>query len=85
MAHLETEQFRIPFLDDKNILVADEEQARGTVDHVPVYPTQVVKRALELNASERIRDACEVMGAALHDHLMIGKEAQVSFRSLGYI
>jgi DNA repair protein RadC len=85
IAHLETEQFRIPFLDDKNILVADEEQARGTVDHVPVYPTQVVKRALELNASERIRDACEVMGAALNDHLMIGKEAQASFRSLGYI
>ena len=51
MAHRETEQFRILFLDRKNILIADEEQARGTVDHVPVYPREVMKRALELNAS----------------------------------
>jgi DNA repair protein RadC len=54
MAHRETEQFRILFLDRKNVLVADEEQARGTVDHVPVYPREVVKRALELNASALI-------------------------------
>lgn len=51
MAHRETEQFRIFFLDRKNILIADEEQAKGTVDHVPVYQREVVKRALELNAS----------------------------------
>ncbi|MES2845869.1 MAG: DNA repair protein RadC [Pseudomonadota bacterium] len=51
MAHRETEQFRILFLDRKNVLIADEEQAKGTVDHVPVYPREVVKRALELNAS----------------------------------
>ena len=51
MAHRDTEQFRILFLDRKNILIADEEQAKGTVDHVPVYPREVVKRALELNAS----------------------------------
>lgn len=50
MAHRETEQFRILFLDRKNIIVADEEQAKGTVDHVPVYPREVAKRALELNA-----------------------------------
>lgn len=54
MAHLETEQFRILFLDTKNTLIADEAQARGTVDHVPVYPREVVKRALELNASALI-------------------------------
>ncbi|WP_325166417.1 RadC family protein [Thermohalobaculum xanthum] len=54
MAHRETEQFRILFLDRKNALIADEEQARGTVDHVPVYPREVVKRALELNASALI-------------------------------
>ncbi len=54
MAHRETEQFRILFLDRKNVLIADEEQARGTVDHVPVYPREVVKRALELNASALI-------------------------------
>ena len=54
MAHRETEQFRVLFLDRKNVLIADEEQARGTVDHVPVYPREVVKRALELNASALI-------------------------------
>lgn len=54
MAHRETEQFRILFLDRKNTLIADEEQARGTVDHVPVYPREVLKRALELNASALI-------------------------------
>ena len=51
MAHRDLEHFRILFLDRKNVLIADEEQARGTVDHVPVYPREVVKRALELNAS----------------------------------
>ena len=54
MSHRETEQFRILFLDRKNILIADEEQQKGTVDHVPVYPREVVKRALELNASAMI-------------------------------
>lgn len=51
MAHRETEQFRILFLDQKNVLIADEQQQYGTVDHVPVYPREVAKRALELNAS----------------------------------
>ena len=54
MAHRETEQFRILFLDRKNVLIADEEQQKGTVDHVPVYPREVAKRALELNASALI-------------------------------
>ena len=51
MAHRDTEQFRVLFLDKKNVLTADEAQAKGTVDHVPVYPREVAKRALELNAS----------------------------------
>lgn len=51
MAYRDTEQFRILFLDRKNVLIADEPQAKGTVDHVPVYPREVAKRALELNAS----------------------------------
>lgn len=54
MAHNDIEQFRILFLDRKNVLIADEAQARGTIDHVPVYPREVVKRALELNASALI-------------------------------
>ncbi len=51
MAHETTEQFRLLFLDIKNTLIADEVQQRGTVDHTPVYPREVVKRALELGAT----------------------------------
>ncbi len=54
MAHNPIEQFRILFLDRKNVLIADEVQQKGTVDHTPVYPREVVKRALELNASALI-------------------------------
>jgi DNA repair protein RadC len=78
------------------------------VDHVPVYPREVVKRALELNASalilvhnhpsgdptpsdaditmtEKIRQAASVMGISLHDHLIIGKSRELSFRTMGYL
>ncbi len=51
MAHREIEHFRALFLDQQNTLIADEELARGTVNHVPVYPREVAKRALELGAS----------------------------------
>lgn len=108
MAHRDLEQFRILFLDRKNVLIADEEQQTGTVDHVPVYPREVVKRALELNASAlilvhnhpsgdptpsqadvemtyAIRDAAEVLNIVIHDHLVIGKSATLSFRSEGYL
>jgi DNA repair protein RadC len=50
----ETEEFRLLFLDRKNALIGDERQQRGTVDHTPVYPREVVKRALELGASALI-------------------------------
>ncbi|HZB93784.1 MAG TPA: DNA repair protein RadC [Stellaceae bacterium] len=50
----ETEEFRLLFLDRKNALIRDERQQRGTVDHTPVYPREVVKRALELGASALI-------------------------------
>ncbi|WP_424933981.1 RadC family protein [Amaricoccus macauensis] len=108
MAHRDTEQFRILFLDQKNVLVADEEQAKGTVNHVPVYPREVVKRALELNATaiilvhnhpsgdptpsradvdmtEQIAQACKAIGVVVHDHVIIGKETDSSFRSLGLL
>jgi len=108
MAYRETEQFRILFLDQKNVLIADEEQARGTVNHVPVYPREVAKRALELNATaiilvhnhpsgdptpsradidmtEQISLACEAIGVAIHDHVIVGKETDSSFRSLGLL
>ncbi|MHA7868691.1 MAG: RadC family protein [Salipiger thiooxidans] len=108
MAHRDTEQFRVLFLDRKNVLIADEAQARGTVDHVPVYPREVVKRALELNASalilvhnhpsgdptpsqadidmtEQIQVAADALGITLHDHLVIGKSRELSFRSAGLL
>jgi DNA repair protein RadC len=108
MAHRETEQFRVLYLDRKNTLIADEEQARGTVDHVPVYPREVAKRALEVNASAlilvhnhpsgdptpsqsdidmtaRVDAACQALGLTLHDHLIIGKSRELSFRTEGYL
>ncbi|PKU26418.1 RadC family protein [Telmatospirillum siberiense] len=51
LAHLPQERFHLLFLDRKNALIADEPQQKGTIDHTPVYPREVVKRALELNAS----------------------------------
>ncbi|MCH8859382.1 MAG: DNA repair protein RadC [Proteobacteria bacterium] len=54
MARAQTEEIRIIFLDRKNIILADEVHQQGTVDHTPVYPREVVKRALELGASALI-------------------------------
>ncbi|SMX29762.1 hypothetical protein TRP8649_03901 [Pelagimonas phthalicica] len=108
MAHGDVEQFRVLYLDRKNVLIADEAQGKGTVDHVPVYPREVVKRALELNATalilvhnhpsgdptpsgadiemtEQIREAGEVLGITLHDHLVIGKSRELSFRAEGLL
>jgi DNA repair protein RadC len=51
MAFADKEQFRVLFLDKRNRFIADEMQQRGTVDHTPVYPREVVKRALELSAT----------------------------------
>ena len=50
-AFADREQFRVLFLDQRNQLIADELQQVGTVDHTPVYPREVVKRALELSAT----------------------------------
>src|SRR5437667_6547544 len=54
VAHNKVEEFHILFLDRKNVLIKHERQQRGTVDHTPVYPREVVKRALELGASALI-------------------------------
>lgn len=51
LAHLTQEHFRVLFLDSKNVLIADECLQSGIVNHVPVYPRQVAKRALEMDAS----------------------------------
>ncbi|MEO0623679.1 MAG: DNA repair protein RadC [Pseudomonadota bacterium] len=108
MAHRDTEQVRILYLDRKNVLIADEAQGTGTVDHVPVYPREIVKRGLELNASamilvhnhpsgdptpsqadvdmtRRIEDAARSVGITIHDHVVIGKAEDASFRALGLL
>lgn len=108
MAHRDTEQFRLLYLDTKNTLIADESQASGTIDHVPVYPREVVKRALELNAASlilvhnhpsgdptpsqadidmtaQIDNAARALGITVHDHLIIGKSCQISFRASGLL
>ena len=108
MAHRSTEQFRILFLDTKNVIIADEEQSKGTIDHVPVYPREVVKRALELNAAalilvhnhpsgdptpsqadiqmtSQIDNAAKALGLTVHDHLIIGKSCELSFRATGLL
>jgi DNA repair protein RadC len=54
MAREKVEQFRVLFLDTRNKLIADEAQARGTVNHTPVYPREIVRRALELHATALI-------------------------------
>ncbi len=108
MAHGAVEQFRVLYLDRKNVLIADDQQARGTVDHVPVYPREIVRRALELNASamilvhnhpsgdptpsqadidmtRQIVAATGTMGITVHDHIIIGKSRELSFRSAGLL
>ncbi|NNE88486.1 MAG: DNA repair protein RadC [Silicimonas sp.] len=108
MAHRDTEQFRVLYLDRKNVLVADEEQAEGTIDHVPVYPREVIKRALSLNASamilvhnhpsgdpspsesdivmtREVEKAGSALAITLHDHLIIGKSSEFSFRAHGHL
>lgn len=108
LAHESTEQFRILFLDRKNILIRDEQQSRGTVDHTPLYPREVVKRALELGASaiimvhnhpsgdptpsqpdiemtKAVIKALAAVNVLVHDHVIVGKNRHLSFRSQGLI
>ena len=54
VAHNRIEEFHILFLDRKNVLIKHERQQRGTIDHTPVYPREVVKRALDLGAAAMI-------------------------------
>ena len=108
LAHRSIEEFRLLFLDRKNNLIADEKQGSGTVDHVPVYPMEIIKQALQLNASalilvhnhpsgdptpssedikmtDEIVTAAAILGLTVHDHLVIGKSSEFSFRSEGLL
>lgn len=108
MAHEPVEQFRLLFLDRRHHLIADEVQQRGTIDHTAVYPREVVKRALELDATaiilvhnhpsgdpapskadisltKDVQKATLAVGITVHDHLVIGRHGDVSFKSLGLL
>lgn len=108
LAHEPREQFRALFLDKRNALLRDEFVGHGTVDHAPVYPREVIRRALELSASalilvhnhpsgdptpsrpdiemtRKIVEAAGVFGLEVHDHLVVGRDATASFKSLGLL
>jgi len=108
MARMSREQFRLLFMDRKNILIADEVLSDGTLDHTAVYPREVIRRALELDAgalilvhnhpsgdptpsradvamTQEIREACQKIGIDVHDHIVVGREGQTSFRKLGLL
>ena len=51
MAHKKVEQFRIIFLDSRNRIICDEEQTKGSVNTTSIYPREIAKRALDLNAT----------------------------------
>jgi DNA repair protein RadC len=85
MAEEKTEQFRLLFLDNKNAVIADEEQQRGTVNHTPVYPREVVKRALELGASAIILVHNHPSGdpTPSEDDIVMTKEVAAAAEKLG--
>ena len=108
LAHESREHLTALFLDRKNHLIADETLASGTVDHVPVYPREILRRAIALDATalilvhnhpsgdptpsqsdidmtRRVAAALAAIDVTLHDHLIVGAEAEVSLRSEGLI
>lgn len=87
MARDRVEQFRVLFLDNKNRLIADEAQSRGTVNHTPVYPREVVKRALELNATALILAHNHPSGdpAPSADDVAMTREIKTAAAALGLV
>ncbi len=87
MSHEKTEQFRLLFLDRKNRLIADEVQQRGTVDHTPLYPREVVKRALELGATAIILVHNHPSGdpTPSHGDIEMTRQVQEAASSLGIV
>jgi DNA repair protein RadC len=96
------------FLDHKNQLILDEVMNQGTINHAPVYPREVVRRALELSASslilvhnhpsgdptpsradiditKQVVEAARTLGVSVHDHVVVGRDGVVSFKSQGLI
>ena len=87
LAREKIEQFRVLFLDNKNRLLADEAQARGTVNHTPVYPREVVKRALELHATALILVHNHPSGdpTPSHDDIEMTQEVKLAAQALSIV
>ncbi len=108
MSHIIHEQFRVLFLNNKNILIADELISEGTVNHAPVYVRDIIKRALELGATalilvhnhpsgdakpsrediamtQEIVEAAKRLTLSVHDHIIVARTGQVSFKSMGLL
>jgi DNA repair protein RadC len=108
MRHEAIESTRVLFLDRKNALIKDEILHRGTVDHTPLYPREVLRRVIETGASAIIlvhnhpsgdpspskaditmtKDliaALGTIGGVLHDHVIVGRNREISFRKSGLI
>ena len=108
IAEKNREEFHVLFLDKKNHIIADELMGSGTVDHAPVYPREVIKRALELSASalilvhnhpsgdptpskadidmtNKLYALASQFNIVVHDHLIIGRVDEVSFKNLGLL
>lgn len=108
IAEKNKEEFHVLFLDKKNHIIADEMMGSGTVDHAPVYPREVIKRALELSASalilvhnhpsgdptpskadidmtNKLYTLADQFNIVIHDHLIIGRVNEVSFKNLGLL
>jgi DNA repair protein RadC len=87
LAREKIEQFRILFLDNKNRLLADEAQAKGTVNHTPVYPREVVKRALDLHATAIILVHNHPSGdpSPSRDDIEMTKEIKQAAAALGIV
>ena len=105
MAFEPREQFRVLYLDKRNNLIADEVLAEGTVDHTPVYPREVLRRAIELHATgcvlvhnhpsgdatpsradidmtKQVIEVCNLLGIAVHDHVIVSRDGHASLRGL---
>ena len=108
IAEKNKEEFHVLFLDKKNHIIADEMMGSGTVDHAPLYPREVIKRALELSASalilvhnhpsgdptpskadidmtNKLYALASQFNIVVHDHLIIGRVDEVSFKNLGLL
>jgi DNA repair protein RadC len=108
MRHEPTEATRVLFLDRKNGLIKDETLHRGTIDHTPLYPREVVRRVIETGASaiilvhnhpsgdpspskadiamtKELMSALGTIGGVLHDHVIVGRNREISFRKSGLI